>query len=235
MKIGCSIFLFFSIIFFQSLLSKEILVDASSSVNQIKFVVKSGDLVFTEKYQNINGKITHTWYINNDSVSKDDYFNRMSKAEQEEKDITREDEQSKKEEEERKKREEEEEKKREQEEFLNEVRVQALKKMVKLELDGVENSFAKLEKYKLDEHFIFEEETFSSLYSFEQTKVSLINNAREIVIRSKDKSSQNELKEMLAKLEPVPAKIERFFRKSVKFAIDKCNDTKRLKELLALI
>jgi hypothetical protein len=40
---------------------------------------------------------------------------------------------------------------------------------------------------------------------------------------------------VLSKLELVPLKIERFFRKSVKCAIDKCNDTKRLKELLALI
>lgn len=217
------------------LFGKEMLLDASSMVKQVKFVVRSGELIFTEKHQNVNGKITENWYANNTELTKEDYLHRMAAAEQEEKDIQREIE-LQKQEELRLAREEQERKKREEEqEFLQATRLQTLKRLVKLELEGVEQAFARVDKYKLEDYFVFEEETFSSEQALGLVKVGLVNSARDLVIKDQEELGEDELKNMLSKLEEVPLKVERFFRKSVKFAVNQCNDTRRLKELLALI
>ncbi len=107
--------------------------------------------------------------------------------------------------------------------------------MVSLELEKVQNSFAKLDKYNLDEYFVFEDDTFISQENLQDTKIGLMNRARELTVRSIEELEQGELKKVLEELEVVPGKVERFFRKSVKYAINQCDDTKRLKELLTLI
>ena len=69
----------------------------------------------------------------------------------------------------------------------------------------------------------------------QEFKVGLVTQARGATLKSMEESSQEELKETLTKLEVLPDKIERFFRQSVRFAINQCSDTKRLKNLLSLL
>ena len=215
--------------------SKDVLLRADSKVKQTKFVTRSGELVFTEKYQNINGKITENWIVNEVFVSKDDYYKKIIQSEREEEEIKREQEILKIEEEEKKQKEFLAQKEKEKEEFLRETQIQALRKLVCIELETVEKSLSKLNKYKVEQYFVYQEDTFPSEESFNDVKIELINQARELTLRNTDELNQDELKKVLSKLEVIPDKIERFFRQSVKYAINQCNDTKKLKELLSLI
>jgi len=218
-----------------NLKAKEVLIQANSIVKQVKFCLEEKDFVFTSKYQNINGKVAEQWLINDESISKEAYDKKIAWAENEEARLVLAAEEQKRIEIEQKEKELLARKKEEEEQFAKELRQEALKKLVKLELEKVEASFAKLDKYRLEPFFVFEENSFSSEESFQEAKVGLVAQARGVVIKSSEELSQEELKETLTKLEVIPDKVERFFRQSVRFAINQCNDTKRLKELLSLI
>ncbi|MBD3273122.1 hypothetical protein GF385_02110 [Candidatus Dependentiae bacterium] len=229
-------FIFFIILFsFFYVYPKEILVQGSSSVKQTKFNIKAGPIIFTEKFQNINGKITQEWNINNDSVSKDEYFKRMSIAAKEEVALKQEEERIKREEEEEAKKlallkKEEKEKK-----FSKSLKLQTLKRLISLEIDNIEKEFKKLDKYKLEEYFVYEIDTFTSSQHLEDIRVTLLNRARTIFIKDEEELKEKELKDILSKLELLPKKIKNFFRSSIKFAIKNCSDTKKLKQFLSLI
>ncbi len=227
--------LFFLAAGFSRIHAKQVLVDASSFVKQTKFVTRSGDTVFTDKYQKLNGKVTKNWYINNVDVSESEYAKNLANAEKEEKEIAKEEEIKKREAEAQRLKEIMEQKKKEEEEFLKSTKMRGLKRLVQLQANNLKNSFERLEKYQLDEYFVWEDESFSDLEDFEQTKFGLLEKVKELDEKPKEYIFESELNNMLLRLEAVPARIERFFRKSVRYAIDNCSDTKRLKELLALI
>ena len=220
---------------FFSVFTKEVIFRGESRVSQIKFNIKDGEQVYLQKYQDLNGKITELWSINGSEVTKDEFRDRMEKAEKEEKSIEQELKEQKIREEEEKKRELIEKQKKEDEAFYNQTKLLALKKLINLELQNAENCFARLEKYSLDEYFIFDQDTFLSLDDFLETKNDLLGKARKLNFCSIDELSVDEMQDVLKKMEALPDKIENFFRKSIKNAINQCNDTKRLKELLALI
>lgn len=215
--------------------TKEIILDAFSQVKQTKFMLKAGAVVFVEKYQNVNGKITENFSVNDVAVLKDEFLKRFLNAQEEEKALQKEVEENKKREEEKMKEELELQKKREEEQARTSTQIQALKKLINIELDKVQTSFLNLDKYKIDEYFVFEQETFSNLQVLQDNRINLINQAKEFTMRSEEHLKVEELKEILKKLEVLPDKVERFIRNSVKFAINQCNDTKKLKELLTLV
>ncbi len=225
-----SIFLMFQFIY-----SKEVILEATSFVKQIKFVTKGGDIVFVEKSQNVNGKSTENYLINNFETSKDDYLKKFSAAQEDEFAIEQEARAKKKREEEVKQKEFWDKKKKEEEDFITKSKVQVLKKLIGIELEKVQNSFVKLDRYNLENFFVFEGDTFGDKENLQQTRVDLLDKAKLLIASGEDKLNIDELKIILEKLEAVPEKVERFFRASVKFAINQCDDTKRLKELLALI
>ena len=70
---------------------------------------------------------------------------------------------------------------------------------------------------------------------FQETKNDFLGKVRKINFCSTEELSIEQMQDVLTKLESLPDKIETFFRRSVRNAINQCNDTKRLKELLALI
>jgi len=231
-----TIFLFcFFVLANRNLKAKEVLVQANSIVKQVKFSLEDKEFVFTSKYQNINGKVAEQWLINDEVVSKEEYNKKFAWAEKEEERIVHEVEEQKRLEAEQKEKELLARKKDEDEQFANELRQEALKKLVKLELEKVGKAFTKLDKYQLEPFFVFEENSFPSEESLQEARVVLVAQARGLTIKSMDEVSCEELKDSLAKLEVLPDRIERFFRQSVRFAINRCNDTKRLKDLLALI
>ncbi len=232
---GFCIHLFILLLAFSYSYSKELIFNGSSTLKQTKFILRDGEKIFAEKYQNVNGQITENWYVSGVETDKEDYFKQMENADAAEKTIEKEDREKKRQEEEEKKRQFLEEKERVEKEFRRTTRLYALKKLVDLELIGVQKAFKNLDKYDLQDYFVFEQDTFNSEFVLENVKVGLVNRAKEIAIRSFDELKKGELKTILEELEVVPAKVERFFRKSVQYAINKCNDTKRLKELLSLI
>jgi hypothetical protein len=220
---------------FQPIYSKEVILEATSFVKQIKFVTKNGEMLFVEKSQNVNGKSTENYLINNVETSKDDYLKKFSAAQEDEFAIEQEARAKKKREEEVKQKELLDKKKKEEDDFITKSKIQVLKKLIGFELEKVQNSFVKLDRYNLENFFVFESETFLNKENLQQTKVDLLDKAKSMVASSEDVLNIDELKTTLEKLEAVPEKVERFFRASVKFAINQCDDTKRLKELLALI
>lgn len=231
--LGVGLFFIFSSVF--SIHSKEVIVEGSSRVKQTRFTVKSGSVIFTEKYQNINGTITEEWSINNSNVLKDEYYKQMSFIHQEEIALKNEDELRKKEEAEQARKVVLLKKQNEEKEFSKKLKLQTLKRLVSLEIDRVEKEFEKLDKYKLEEYFVFEHDTFYSSQDLENVKINLLNRARSLSVKGLDELEIVELKEILGKLEVLPKKINSFFRSSVKFAINNCNDTRKLKHFLSLI
>lgn len=228
-------YLFFLLVVTFCANAKEVLIQANSSVKQIKFNLQDDQMIFTEKYQNLNGKVTESFSINDQWITKEEFNKKFVWAESEEKRIEREAEERKKQEEELKQKELLAQKKEEEEKFIQEAKTEGMKKLVKLELQNVETSFAKLDKYKLDNYFMFEDNTFFNEDILNESKIGLVAQARGVTIKNTEELDHDELKETLSKLEVLPDKIERFFRQSVRFAINQCNDTKRLKELLSLI
>ncbi|MBD3231145.1 hypothetical protein GF322_00630 [Candidatus Dependentiae bacterium] len=214
---------------------KQIVFQGESSVIQTSYQLQSEKIIFTKKYQNINGRITQSWFIGNQEVAKDEYFEKLSQAEKEEQEIIKEEENKRKAEQARLKREKKELKKKEEESFYKRIKLNGLKKMINLEVAKIENKLKKLDEYSLDEYFVFEEQTFDSFDSLQDIRIGLLNKAKSLVLSDIEVLDFEDLKGVLKKLEVFPKKIEIFFRKSVKNAIDKCEDTKRLKDLLALI
>ncbi|MFH1462040.1 MAG: hypothetical protein ABIF12_03785 [bacterium] len=228
--------IFFIFLFsFISIFSKEILVEGSSRVKQTKFVIKSGQIIFTEKYQNINGKATEEWNINNTNVLKDEYFKQMAFVHQEELEIQKEAFRKKEEEELELKRVALLKKQQEQEEFSKNLKIQTLKRLVSLELEAVEREFKKIEDHQLEEYLVFEHDSFYSSQDYQDAKDTLLNRARAILSKEFHELDLDELRQILAKLELLPQKINNLFRSSIKFAINSCSDTKKLKQLLSLI
>ncbi len=227
------LFLIFSSL--SSVFTKEILVQGVSRVKQTKFIVRSGPVVFTEKFQNINGKITEEWNINNNNVLKDEYLKRIELISKEDVDLQKENELRKKEEEELSRKVALLKKQDEEKKFTKNLKLQTLKRLVSLEVESIEKEFEKLDKYQLEEYFIFEHDTFYSSQRLEDVRIGLLNRAKAVSTKGLEELDLDELKEILGKLEVLPKKINSFFRSSVKFAINNCNDTKKLKRLLSSI
>ncbi|MFH1644513.1 MAG: hypothetical protein ABIA74_05050 [bacterium] len=227
--------LFFILLTTSFINAKEVLLQANSSVKQVKFILENEPMVFTEKYQNLNGKITQSFSINEEWVAQQDYFKKFAWAENEEKRLEREEAERKKMQELRLAQEEMQARKMEEEQFVKEAKIEGMKKLVKLELQNVESSFDKLDKYKLENYFMFENGTFTNEDDLNEVKIGLVAQSRGLIIKNAEELEEAELKNTLTKLEVLPEKIERFFRQSVRFAINQCNDTRRLKELLSLI
>jgi hypothetical protein len=225
----------FSFLFYSFNFSKELVLDATSQVRQTKFIIKTGEAIFVEKYQNINGKITENFLINDVATPKEEYFKKFSSVQEEEKSLQKEIEANKKREEEKKRQELALQKIKEEEDFKKQIQAQAFKKLINIELEKVNDCFLKLDKYKINEYFVYNQDTFSNVQALQETKIDLINQAKELIALSDDKLNVEELKNILQKLEDVPDKVERFSKSSIKFAINQCTDTKKLKELLALI
>lgn len=236
MKIAKVYLILFSfLLLISKVYSKELVFHGSSTLKQTKFKLNDSEKVFSEKYQNVNGEITENWYINGVETDRANYFKEMDKTEEEEKRIEKEEAERRRLEEEEKRKQLLNEKIEKEKEFRKTTKIHALKKLVSLELAKVQNSFSRLDKYNLQDYFVFECETFDSEYVLENIKTGLVNRAKEITIRPFEDLNKKDLKSILCELEIVPSKVERFFRKSVQYAINNCDDTRRLKELLSLI
>ena len=228
-------FLVLCILLFSNIFAKEVVFQGDSWVKQTKFNIEEQETLFTQKYQNINGKISQLCQIDGREVEKDEFEKRFNDAENEEKEIVRREEKRKKEEEEQKKREKEELKKNEDQNFYQHTKLQLLKKLIGLEIEKIESCFLKLDKYQLEEYFVFDADSFSCLESLQEVKTEQLADARKLTVCSPEELEMPQLQDTLKKLEILPERIEQLFRKSVKNAINQCNDTKRLKELLALM
>jgi hypothetical protein len=229
---------FFLVICFllvSNVFAKEVVFQGDSWVKQTKFNVEGQETLFTQKYQNINGKVSQLCQIDGEEVEKEEFEKRFNETENEEKEIVRREEERKKEEEEQKQREILAKKKNEDQNFYQHTKLQLLKKLIGLEIEKIEDCFLKLDKYQLEEYFVFDADSFSSLQSLQETKTEQLADARKLTVCSPEELEMPQLQDTLKKLEILPERIERLFRESVKNAINQCNDTKRLKELLALM
>ncbi len=235
MKTRAFKFIFSILLLFNILNSKEILVEGFSSIKQTKFELRSGPSVFTEKHQNINGDLVEEWNVNGSNIDKDSYFQEMLLAEKEELEIKQKEEQRKLEEVEIKRREEAAIKERDTQKKARDLRVQALKRLIVLHADSVESSFDKLERYNLQNYYVFSADTFSTSKDLEKAKFSFLNKAKSLSIKDLNELDEAYLKKTLNKLERLPQRVELFFEQSVKFAINNSTDTRKLKELLTLI
>lgn len=217
------------------ILAKNVLVEGFSRVKQVQYVVRSGPIIFTEKSQNINGNFTEEWTVNSIKVTKEEYLEKIALAEREELEIKQEEEAKRLELEDQKRKENVLKIEKEKELFAQKLKLQTLKRLVSLEIENVEKSLSRLDSYSIQDYYVFEHKTFYSSKELEEIKYSFLSKAKNISVKEIDESDEAELKEVLTKLEALPERINNFFKQSVNFAINKITDTRKLKELLALI
>src|SRR5207247_1430051 len=108
------------------------------------------------------------------------------------------------------------------------------KKILALSLQSIDREIAKLNMEKFEPFLLFDESSFASRELFEQCLDELLPKARQ-VLQKGDRVTIVELNSAIEQLTNIPQKIQNLFQRTVTCAINTCNDTKLLKELLDLV
>ena len=94
---------------------------------------------------------------------------------------------------------------------------------------------AKLEMPTVSEYYQFSSDTIASKGAFESFKNDVFLKAQVLLDEYDEQQDSVNLQKLLDQYEKVPYRLERFFQNSVQQAINHCDDTKVLKELLSLL
>lgn len=182
-------------------------------------------VVFSHRVDIAEGAITEQWGMDRVVIAEAEYTEALLEAEKAERKAER---KAKAEE----RRQEERELARQQE-FVSKVRVDICKKDLTLTLEVLETELAKVKDARLEPFYVFNESTFASSDLFKNLTDDLIPHARRL-ITDKD-CSEPDLQDMQAQLQDKPTRVRELFRATVKQAINTCNDTHLLRELLEII
>lgn len=189
---------------------QRMVIETEEKINQIifKHIIESGV------------SVKDVYLINGVAVSKEEYAIRIQKAEQEEQEMCR---------------------KMEEEriyakvEFISTTQLQIYKKMLSKTFIEVKQWLAKLEMPIVSEYYVFSTDTIASKGAFESFKNDLFLKAQSLFDEYTQLQDVLALQKLLDQYEKVPYRLERFFQNSVQQAINHCDDTKILKELLSLL
>ena len=181
-----------------------------------------------EKIQDITFKhiiesgttVKEVYLINGLVVSKDEYTLRIEQAELQERQIFRKME---------------EDRLYAKASFMSTSQLQIYKKLLSKTFMEIKQWLAKLEMPIVSEYYLFSSDTIASKGAFESLKNDLFLKAQSLFDEYNEQQDAVLLQKLLEQYEKVPYRLERFFQKSVEQAINHCDDTKILKELLSLL
>lgn len=117
--------------------------------------------------------------------------------------------------------------------FTNDAQIKTLKKLIFLKLQEIKECISKLKKLNRTDYFVYSRETFLGEDDFNSFKESLedidrmIDSDKDLIVK--------DFQLLLDKLENRATKVQIFVRQTLENAINKCDDTKLLKELLDII
>jgi hypothetical protein len=117
----------------------------------------------------------------------------------------------------------------------NFLRVKLNKKILESELDSCKSRVNKVQKGKLGGYFIYSAETFSSEGEWQKFVDFVIPELEKIVQSSDSDLDIAKLERFVEKLEPYESRIDQFVVNAINNAIEKCDDTKKLKKIIELL
>lgn len=185
---------------------------------QKKEIIEGVTFIFAEK--TINGVSQQSWSINGVAVDANTYQSAILEAEKELR---------------RKQREQEEQRRLQEQESKHQAMSKVHKKMLASALDETEQWIHKLYAHNLMPFLVFDTTTIASKESFDQLTQLLIPSARALLAAPSGASTRHDIDHALTvHFADLPDRLSRFFHATVHQAIDTCNDTKTLKNLLEL-
>ena len=185
-----------------------------------------GQELFTHRVDIIDGATRERWSVNGASVGHDEYEQRLESAL-----LARIRASRAKELEHRRAYEQELE---QQQQFLRSCRVATSKKRLRQLVAETESELVKVRDGRLQAYLQFDDSTYPSRQLFDQT-VQAVGDAKQQLAVCEPELTEPEFEKMAADLEGHPARMRGLFRSTVKHAIDTCDDTRVLKELLELV
>jgi len=173
-----------------------------------------GSQVFVYREDVVNGVKKEAWNIDGEAIGADDYEEQLWQAEKEAR---------------QKDRAVRAEKRRARQESELQIAQALQKKLLRLEIERIEAGLDRFDDHRLVPFLVFDDAL--SKEQFEKIETELLSEAR-ILLRHLNVDTIVDLKTILNKLEGVSDRLELCFQKTVNNAVNRCDDTKVLKELL---
>lgn len=107
------------------------------------------------------------------------------------------------------------------------------KKLLRLLIEQVQAELKKFEDHRLGPFLLFDE-SFSR-EQFEAIEQELLQNAKQVLYNAGDDGDVSQLAVMIEKLDGLATRLHNLFQTTVNRAIKQCDDTRMLKDLLAIV
>jgi hypothetical protein len=186
--------------------------------------VSNGE-AFASRSDITNGAVKEQWSVNNKVVSAEAYTLAREEAFKQEMANER------KREEERKQQDIAAELKKQ--EFNRLARLDVVKKEISVTIKHIEAGLVKIKNKMLEPYLFFEQGSFATSDQLKSIELELLPRAKDLIALSQ--TTEDELQVMLHNLTFIPDRLDTLFQSTVKHAINVCDDTKLLKELLEVV
>ena len=179
-----------------------------------------GDSVFIYRHEVVDGEVSEVWLINEAVVSFRDYEKSLEEAECLERRRVRQTEHDKREQHDREK---------------SAVVREGYKKIIACTVNEIAERLQRINTYQLQPYLAFSQASYTSYPEFAALSQELLPSAQKMLKASDGVHSIHEYEQMLATIDSVPEKLDTLFYDTTHNAIQCCNDTKVLKELLEVV
>lgn len=176
--------------------------------------------IFSSRIEINNGSLKETWSIDGNPVDHDDYT--KTRKEETIKEFDLEEHSNYK-------------KRLEIYEFKQEQRIAATKKLIKSLIIDIEKVITQFKDHNITSYIRYSADTIPSEIEFLALSMQKLDQARHLATTDNKEFSCDEGDKMIATLEDYPAKLQKLFQQTVKYAIDQCTDSRQLKKLLDIV
>lgn len=193
------------------------LVQKTIKVSVIEEVINNK--TFTHRVDIINGKRDERWALDGRVVDRQEFQEEFLDAQKEElrQEYLKQEETQKK-----------------HDEFTMQFQRDSFAKIIEISLSKINDELARVSDKRLEPFLAFEKNTIASAQELDTLQNSTLVRAHE-VLKQKYDIPLDELRTMMTTLEPFADRIRDFYYATVKNAQDRSDDTKLLKDLLAMI
>ena len=119
--------------------------------------------------------------------------------------------------------------------FKEQQKIALSKKLLKKEVEQVQNSFDLFEKHELSQYYAFDTDSIASEIDFLNIPTQALSPAQNYLTTSDDDFECEKAEEYINQLQAYSKKLTSLFEGTLKRAISECEDTQKLKDLLALV
>lgn len=207
-------YLFFTLFFFylsSKIITEKFNYEITEEIDGLKFI---------QSENSINSKSLFSYKVDTQDVNKEDFEKAKLKAKKRELSNK-----FKKEQESRQKR---------MEENHN-LKISLNKKILKTDLEWCNAKVQKIKKSKLVDYFVYNSKSFNSEQEWQKFIDFVLPELDKILQKSNEELEVVKLEHFIEKLEPYKEKINQLMQDSINNAIEKCDDTKKLKKIMILI